>query len=391
VKWMIEEAKLGPEQREIVDEVGKVNGQPIWIQGHAGSGKSVVLLHALSDYLIRNKSAKVVVVVFTHALVNLIKTGLKQIPALKGIIIPVITIYQLKYKLDNNEVYDAIFCDEVQDLPLSFIQRMKAATKQLIIAGDSAQSIYGEVPTFRERPATKEQIGSSIAPIEKISTTIYRLTKSVLKVLKNVFSDLDRDKTYSGKEDSIIRLFESDDRAKESIFCWNECERINTNRPDEVNAILIFKKDDIVYFVNQILAIKGKRLWAPVMVSKFGRGEYDFESMNRHLNEEKVSLIYVGNKYGSLEDADDDNKIVIMTYHSAKGLDFDAVCLPFIDVDLNITTNENALILVALSRAKRDLLVSYSGNMYSGFNRFLKDLKPTINSELKIETEEIIF
>ena len=313
MKWMIEEAKLGPEQREIVDEVGKVNGQPIWIQGHAGSGKSVVLLHALSDYLIRNKSAKVVVVVFTHALVNLIKTGLKQIPALKGIIIPVITIYQLKYKLDNNEVYDAIFCDEVQDLPLSFIQRMKAATKQLIIAGDSAQSIYGEVPTFRERPATKEQIGSSIAPIEKISTTIYRLTKSVLNVLKNVFSDLDRDKTYSGKEDSIIRLFESDDRAKESIFCWNECERINTNRPDEVNAILIFKKDDIVYFVNQILAIKGKRLWAPVMVSKFGRGEYDFESMNRHLNEEKVSLIYVGNKYGSLEDADDDNKIVIMT------------------------------------------------------------------------------
>ena len=127
------------------------------------------------------------------------------------------------------------------------------------------------------------------------------------------------------------------------------------------------------------------------MVSKFGRGEYDFESMNRHLNEEKVSLIYVGNKYGSLEEADDDNKIVIMTYHSAKGLDFDAVCLPFIDVDLNITTNENALILVALSRAKRDLLVSYSGNMYSGFNRFLKDLKPTINSELKIETEEIIF
>ena len=65
----------------------------------------------------------------------------------------------------------------------------------------------------------------------------------------------------------------------------------------------------------------------------------------------------------SLEDADDDNKIVIMTYHSAKGLDFDAVCLPFIDVDLNITTNENALILVALSRAKRDLLVSYSGNI----------------------------
>ena len=83
MKWMIEEAKLGPEQREIIDDLGKSNGKPIWIQGHAGSGKSVVLLHSLSDFLIRNKSANVVVVVFTWALVDLIQTGLKQIPVLK--------------------------------------------------------------------------------------------------------------------------------------------------------------------------------------------------------------------------------------------------------------------------------------------------------------------
>jgi superfamily I DNA/RNA helicase len=391
MKWMIEEAKLGEEQREIIEEVGKVNGRPIWIQGHAGSGKSVVLLHALSDYLIRNKNSKVVVVVFTHALVDLIRTGLKQIPALNGRIIPVLTIYQLNYKLKRNEKYDAIFCDEVQDLPLNFIEQMKAASKQLIIAGDSAQSIYGNVPLFNERPATKEQIGTAITPTEKISTTIYRLTKSVLNVLKNVFADLVKDKTYSGKEDSIIRLFESTDRAKEIPLCWDECELINTTRPSEINAILIYKKDDIVYFVNEVLKLKGKSLWNIEMVSKFGSDVYDFDSMNLHLDKEKVPLMYVGSNYGSLEQADEGNKIVIMTYHSAKGLDFDAVCLPFIDVDLNQTTNENALILVALSRAKRDLFVSYSGSMYSGFRRFLKDLNPTINSESSSDSEDIIF
>ena len=391
---MIEEAKLGPDQREIIDEVGKVNGQPIWIQGHAGSGKSVVLLHALSDYLIRNKNAKVVVVVFTYALVDLINTGLKQIPALKarkGRIIPVITIYQLNNRLERGEVYDAIFCDEVQDLPLSFIEQMKAASKQLIIAGDSAQSIYGKVPRFNERPATKKQIGDTIAPIEKKSSTIYRLTKSVLNVLKNVFADLVKDKTYSGKEDSIIRLFESTDRVKEIRLCWDECELINTTRPSEINAILIYKKDDIIYFVNQVLKHKGKHAWVPEMLSTFNSEEYDFQSMNAHLDKEGVPLMYVGSKHGSLEKADERNKIVLMTYHSAKGLDFDAVCLPFIDVDLSQTTNEDALILVALSRAKRDLFVSYSGVMYSGFRKFLKDLNPTVNSESKSNSEEIIF
>ncbi|MFT4805383.1 MAG: superfamily I DNA/RNA helicase [Psychroserpens sp.] len=391
MKWMIEEAKLGQDQREIIEEVGKVNGRPIWIQGHAGSGKSVVLLHALSDYLIRNKNSKVVVVVFTHALVDLIKTGLKQIPALNGRNIPVLTLYKLKRNLDSGATYDAIFCDEVQDLPLSFIEKMKAASKQLIIAGDSAQSIYGSVPTFNASPATKEQIGAKIAPIEKKSTTIYRLTKSVLNVLKNVFADLVKDKTYSGKEDSIIRLFESTDRAKEIPLCWDECELINTTRPSEINAILIYKKDDIVYFVNEALKHRGKNSWDIEMVRKFDSEEYDFHSMNSHLDKEGLPLMYVGSNYGSLEKADERNKIVIMTYHSAKGLDFDAVCLPFIDVDLGRTTNENALILVALSRAKRDLFVSYSGAMYSGFRRFLKDLNPMISSVSKSDSEEILF
>ncbi len=391
MKWMIEEDKLKPDQLEIIEEVGKINGRPIWIQGHAGSGKSVVLLHSLSDYLIRNKSSKVIVVVFTHALVDLIKTGLQQIPALNNIIIPVMTIYKLKSELERGEIYDAIFCDEVQDLPLSFIEQMKAASKQLIIAGDSAQSIYGKVPTFNESPATKEQIGITIAPIEKKSSMIYRLTKSVLNVLKNVFADLVNDKTYSGKEDSIIRLLEFTDRVKETCFCWDECELINKTRPSEINAILIYKKDDIVYFVNQVLALKGKRPWEPVTVSRYGKDVYRLDAMNLHLKEENVPLMYVGNGYGSLEEADVGNKIVIMTYHSAKGLDFDAVCLPFIDINLNQTTNEDALILVALSRAKRDLFVSYSGVMYSGFRKFLKDLNPTVASESKSDSEEIIF
>ena len=58
--------------------------------------------------------------------------------------------------------FDAIFCDEVQDLPISFIVSIRAACKHLIIAGDAAQTIYSEVPQFKLPPTTLDQIKSEI-------------------------------------------------------------------------------------------------------------------------------------------------------------------------------------------------------------------------------------
>ncbi|MBL0080680.1 MAG: hypothetical protein IPP53_16720 [Bacteroidetes bacterium] len=127
MKWMITEDKLGSDQVEVIDEIGKINNKPIWIKGHAGSGKSVLLLHSLADYLVKKPTANVCVVVFTRALVDLLETGLKQIPKLNGKTIPVHTIYDVKDLIDNKNRFDAIFCDEYKDLPISFIQSMKSA------------------------------------------------------------------------------------------------------------------------------------------------------------------------------------------------------------------------------------------------------------------------
>jgi superfamily I DNA/RNA helicase len=391
MKWMIEEAKLGKNQRDIIEEIGKTSGRPVWIQGHAGSGKSVVLLHALSDYLIRNKEANVVVVVFTKALVDLIKLGIKQIPALKKRHVPVFTIYQLDKKIESGDRYDAIFCDEVQDLPMVFIEKMKNSCTQLVIAGDASQSIYGHLKKWKSKPALSEEIMLGISPIQKKSSTIYRLTKSVIAVLKNVFSDLVNDKTYSGKEDSQIRLFQSntDNAIEETTFSWDELEMINRIRPEEVAAILIFEKKHIIFYCQQVLKHKNKEYWNEKKVTQWEKEKYDFDDLNKHLTKNGIPLMFVGNGKGSLEEVDEKNKIIIMTYHSAKGLDFDTVCLPYLSVDLDKTDNEDALILVALSRAKRDLIITYTQYMYNGFKKFLKDLTPKIiNDE---SDEEILF
>jgi DNA helicase IV len=390
MKWMIEEARLGPEQREIIDELHDANGTAVWIQGHAGSGKSIVLLHALTDYVIRNPNARVIVVVFTRALIDLLSSGLRQITALNNRFISVITIYDINKRLYKKETFDAIFCDEIQDIPTILLERMQKGCKQLIIAGDSAQSIYPSIPQFNERPATKEEILAQLKPEVKTTTTIYRLTRTLIKVLQNVYKDLFADMVHIGREDSEIRLWKADNYHQEIDFSWNESKQINIDRPSEVNAVLFFMKIDIIKYVDTVLAIEGKKRWSNGTYPKYDVNSFNFGDMNDHLNSQGVSLMYVGSKHGSLEKADSQNKIVIMTYHSSKGLDFDAVALPNIQADLSASINENALILVALSRAKRDLLITYTNNMYSGYGRFLVNTKMREINDLGTDDGEIV-
>jgi superfamily I DNA/RNA helicase len=388
MQWMIN--RLGPEQEEIIDEMHELNGKPVWIQGHAGSGKSIVLLQSLKEYVILNPNASVVVVVFTHSLIDLLSSGLRQIPALATTAIPVITIYDVNGRLYRGERFDAIFCDEIQDIPTVLLERMKNGCNQLIIAGDAAQSIYSSIPNFNERPATKEEIIVRLKPEVKTTTTIYRLTRTIIRVLQNVYDDLFADMVHIGREDSAIRLFKADNYRQEIKFSWGESKQTNINRPIEVNAVLFFLKNDIIKYVDTILELEGKDKWSKGIYPNYHIDSRNFEMMNNHLNRQGVPLIYIGNTIGSLEEADSHNKIIIMTYHSSKGLDFDAVALPNIEVDLGSTSNENALILVALSRAKRDLLITYTNTMYSGYARFLVNTPVREINNLGTDDGEII-
>jgi superfamily I DNA/RNA helicase len=389
MKWMITEDKLGSDQVEVIDEIGKINNKPIWIKGHAGSGKSVLLLHSLADYLVKKPTANVCVVVFTRALVDLLETGLKQIPKLNGKSIPVLTIYQLKYRIEKGvSKYDAIFCDEVQDLPLEFIQSIKSVCNHLVIAGDAEQSIYNSVPIWDQRPATSKEIQDSIVPIEKKLGVIYRLTESVLKVLKNVFPSMLNDMPNIAKVDTEIKLYESNshDNELEIKFCWDEIKQTNKLRTSEVSAVLISGHDAIMEFVNSVLRIEKIEAWERVN----GKDKKpDYEALNSYLKNKGVPIMYVGNNYGSLTDADRENKVVLMTYHSAKGLDFDYVYLPMANDDMYIHSNADSLLLVALSRSKSGLFISYTGSLYPTLHKFLGGIKAKQISSS--DSTEIVF
>jgi superfamily I DNA and RNA helicase len=371
MKWMITEDKLGADQVEVIDEIGKITNKPIWIKGHAGSGKSVLLLHSLADYSTRNPNAKICVVVFTKALVDLLKTGLEQIPKLQGKNIPVLTIFQLKNQIENKTTkYDAVFCDEVQDLPLEFLNSIKSSCSHLVISGDAEQSIYNKVPIFDIAPATTLEIQQNIIPIEKKLGVIYRLTGSVLKMLKGVFTTMLNDMPNIAKVDTEISLYKCISLEEEIAFCWKEIKQTNTLRSSEVSAILFSKHDYIVEFINAILKIEGIEVWQKVIVN----GSPNYELMNNYLNSKNIPIIYIGNNYGSLTEADRENKIIVMTYHSAKGLDFDYVYLPMVSNEMYIHSNIDSLLLVALSRSKAGLLITYTNSLYEPLKKFVKDI-----------------
>ena len=84
--------------------------------------------------------------------------------------------------------------------------------------------------------------------------------------------------------------------------------------------------------------------------------------MNTYLKANGVKIQYVGNGYGSF--SENDRRIILMTYHSAKGLDFDNVFIPFANNNLYISPDEGmakTLFMVAMTRARKNLYISYYG------------------------------
>ena len=80
-----------------------------------------------------------------------------------------------------------------------------------------------------------------------------------------------------------------------------------------------------------------------------------------------------------------------MTYHSAKGLDFKAVFIPFLNAGLEIwRDNERAktLFFVAVTRSREQLFLSYSGTKHSFLEGISENDFHKLNASDEIERME---
>jgi superfamily I DNA/RNA helicase len=83
---------------------------------------------------------------------------------------------------------------------------------------------------------------------------------------------------------------------------------------------------------------------------------------------------YVGNGKGSFAGVLKNKDTILMTYHSAKGLDFDNVFIPFLTKNLQISqTKPLVLFMVAMTRSKKNLYLTYSNDLHSYVDKFRKE------------------
>jgi len=350
MSWMIEADKLDVEQKHFIfEEV--TSGKNVWINGFAGSGKSVLLVHAVIEKLKDNPSATICIVVFTHSLIEMFNLGMNEL----GIDGNIETMTYYKFN-KGNEKYDYIFCDEVQDLPKSILENMKERSNQLILAGDSNQSIYDVNPATQEPTATPSMIKSVVESNEYELKTIYRLTKSIINVVSsllpkiNIFSA----KTDRTKQDITVKLCKGNNQNQEVEYIISEAEELISI--DESVALLFLMHNDIIDFIQSLLSIKKINQWNRVNDNN-GYPKYDL--LNKYLLENNMDIIFVGKGYGDLSEGLTLRKIIITTYQSSKGLDFDNVFLPFVSNQLNI--RNKVLFMVGITRSKKNLYLTYSG------------------------------
>lgn len=355
--WMIREDQLDPEQREFVNAESQKPGN-IWIQGVAGSGKSILLVHTLRRVLNDNPQAKTIVVVYTHALINMFKAGLRE---LKIDNIPVVTYHEFK---KQGGFYDYILCDEVQDLPEDVLRLMASQGRHILVAGDSNQSIY-------ENTVSPQDIGRCIAARPYKLTMIHRLTQSIIRAVQKLLPTMNifqakRDLT---KQDVSIRLCKADSIDQEYEYVYSEA--LKGANVGETSVVLFSAHEAIVQFANNLLQREQKPLWD---IEKNRYYKTDFGSLNRHMQKHGVSLEYVGNGYGSLEAASKNHRVLLMTYHSSKGLDFDNVFLPHQDSRLVLhTESPEALYMVAITRSKKNLYLTHIQSPHKYVQRFIED------------------
>lgn len=314
--WYINESELDDYQVPIIQ---KKMSSSFVVKGCAGSGKTVLALWKAREINDANLGSYYVVV-YTKALRQFINDGINEIGLSQS---RVVHFEQWKNQL-NRPPADFVIIDEVQDFTREELNDLQqSAGKAFILFGDSAQQIY---KGLKENLMTMEQIAFHTGlPMEQLVLN-HRLPKKIARVAEYLNSTGDTLESRCTKEGANKPfLIEAQDWSSQLDFIKNAIEERGYT-----DVGILFPQNRDVKLADDYYKTIG-----------FGvEAKYDINNRN-------VSKF-------NLNFHSDNPKL--LTYHSAKGLQFEAVFIPLIGVNSLPSDNENPF-YVALTRTYQDLFI----------------------------------
>lgn len=356
MKWLPGENDLVKEQTDFRNKVWTETGN-VYISGFPGSGKSVCLLYAVKTIKDKNPDANILFVEFTHSLIKMIEAALKELGLTN---VPVVTYDD--FRRNYMGPYDFIICDEVQDVSERLIELMKKRAKRVIVGGDPNQSIYEKLPND-EPTIGPDVLKVLLSPATTELTILHRLNKYIIKGINCFIPGM----RMLAEKSSMLKKHKP-------AYLWHcidqtdEVKRIMEDAKTALNfgesvAVLLPTHNKIENFVNLYLQAAGVPAFDFSQDRQYGKPNYGL--LNKHLAKHGVKMQCITNGFGSL--VTDSDKTILSTYHSSKGLDFDKVFMPFCNQGYG-TEDDPRLFMVAMSRSRKDLTLSYTVSM----NRFLQ-------------------
>lgn len=320
----VEKESMDDEQ---LDLIGDTIDKSMIVAGCAGSGKSVIAMYKAQQIL--ESKGDVILIAYTKSLNRYMRQG-------KENSLDERFFYHWQWIDQGMPKADYIIVDEIQDFDREEImQFINAARKCFFFFGDTAQSIYR---AFGKETLTIDQISSMTGIKVSRLYNNYRLPKPIAKITQEYLGLTEEDNVrkyseslYLSKENASPVFVECHSR-QEQIYCIISIIRKNKYRNV---GILVPENDLVLEIMNAFTSEKF------ACEFKFNAGYNDYRNKD---------TLNFKTEYPKL-----------MTYHSAKGLQFETVILPFYQGASNL--DEKKSLYVAMTRTYRHLYVLYNGDM----------------------------
>jgi len=343
-----------------------------WVKGFAGTGKTVVLTHVLERLAALKPTPKVCFATYTHALKDLVESGLSATAARR---IDVATFTSLR-RLRGS--YDVIVADEMQDIPTRLLSTISRLSGVLIMAADLDQSIYRSA-------CDPSELANAVEPAEEHELReIHRINENIFHIATCVHPDVTIAEGVTVREDdSLAQIYKGSSHRDEVLTVFTEAVRVAAK--ENPSAILLPSKALLDKFISVVSLAESYSGIAPSVRSQEPREPGDeadpFKLINAYLKKNDSPLQVFGGGSGSLYDSDSRRMVYLMTYHSAKGLDFANVFLPNLTADVSLEPmkgasdiEERRLFFVAATRARERLYLTYHDEPHRFINDISTDL-----------------